>query len=320
MVQLIATDGLGCTDTASIPVTPIAALNASFDVLTTPCTLQQAFTNTSVGGSVLAWDFGDGGTDDTLEFLFAWFRVTGNLPHHIDHGPGTACADTTNILIPVSGAPLAAFTDSIGCEHTVQFSDASLGADLVHWVLGDEFMDSPSSFTPTRAPGQYEVLLVALNTAGCADSVLVSIDVPPDVHAVFTAQNDICAARWNFTNASVNASGYIWSFGDGTGSIDPSPSHVYVAQGTFITQLIAFSANDCNDTTYMTIAAADGDVLPGLFVPNCFTPNGDGVNERFMIGGVPECFDLILLIFNRWRIRSTRMTVWKGGMDLWMDS
>ncbi|MCC6937401.1 MAG: PKD domain-containing protein [Flavobacteriales bacterium] len=318
VVQLIATDGLGCTDTASIPVTPIAALNASFDVLTTPCTLQQAFTNTSVGGSVLAWDFGDGGTDDTLDPLHG-FASPGTYLITLIVDPGTACADTTNILIPVSGAPLAAFTDSIGCEHTVQFSDASLGADLVHWVLGDgSFSDDPIVVHTYPAPGQYEVLLVALNTAGCADSVLVSIDVPPDVHAVFTAQNDICAARWNFTNASVNASGYIWSFGDGTGSIDPSPSHVYVAQGTFITQLIAFSANDCNDTTYMTIAAADGDVLPGLFVPNCFTPNGDGVNERFMIGGVPECFDLILLIFNRWGgliHEDDRMEGWDGLVD-----
>ena len=44
-------------------------------------------------------------------------------------------------------------------------------------------------------------------------------------------------------------------------------------------------------------------VHPGIcqvFVPNAFTPNGDGKNDQFRILGIEKVTSLHLLIFNRW--------------------
>ena len=38
-----------------------------------------------------------------------------------------------------------------------------------------------------------------------------------------------------------------------------------------------------------------------LFIPNVFTPNGDGINELFLFGVTPNCYQSIeTQIFNRW--------------------
>lgn len=42
----------------------------------------------------------------------------------------------------------------------------------------------------------------------------------------------------NFTNNSVNATTYLWDFGDGTTSIESNPSHTYVTTGSFTVTLL----------------------------------------------------------------------------------
>lgn len=54
-----------------------------------------------------------------------------------------------------------------------------------------------------------------------------------------------------FTNTSVNATNYLWDFGDGTFSSDQNPSHAY-STGTYAVSLIA--TNNCDfDTLWLTI-------------------------------------------------------------------
>jgi len=52
----------------------------------------------------------------------------------------------------------------------------------------------------------------------------------------------------NFTNNSVNASSYLWDFGDGTTSTETNPSHTYASLGTFNVVLTA-NAGACGNYT-----------------------------------------------------------------------
>ena len=38
----------------------------------------------------------------------------------------------------------------------------------------------------------------------------------------------------------------------------------------------------------------------GFYIPNCFTPNGDGLNDRFDVLDFGNCYTYHLMIFNRW--------------------
>lgn len=75
-----------------------------------------------------------------------------------------------------------------------------------------------------------------------------------EVQANFTASTTtICDAGFiNFIGSSTSndiISGYFWNFGDGTTSIQQSPSHGYTSPGLYNVRLIVTTQSGCKDTT-----------------------------------------------------------------------
>ncbi|MEJ7685267.1 MAG: gliding motility-associated C-terminal domain-containing protein [Segetibacter sp.] len=103
----------------------------------------------------------------------------------------------------------------------------------------------------------------------------------------------------NFLNNSIAASSYIWEFGDGdTLSVtSQSPvSHIYNVTGSYNSCLTAINNFGCQDTACQNIVAR---VLPVLDVPNAFTPNGDGINDKVFVRGY-GISKMTWRIYNRW--------------------
>ncbi len=81
-----------------------------------------------------------------------------------------------------------------------------------------------------------------------------------------------------FENLSIGQNNNIWSFGNGQGSGELDASHEYSATGVYNVQLLIANDKGCTDVHSQSIEVATGLTL---YVPNSFTPNGDGLNDAW---------------------------------------
>ncbi len=110
-----------------------------------------------------------------------------------------------------------------------------------------------------------------------------------------------------FTNASqANAVNFTWNFGDSIVLLDTvSPAHTFATAGTYTVVLTAKNATGCSDTAFKVITVLPTPIDPDTLaentfaIPNVFTPNGDGINDLFLI--VSKSVQTFSgLIFDRW--------------------
>lgn len=124
------------------------------------------------------------------------------------------------------------------------------GAGPAGWTFTSTSTNVATIPNMTQANGGIYTVYVQ-NTAGCkSDPHTFNINVYPDVVAGFTPDIKLGCEHDSvvFNNTSTGNVSNEWTFGDGTGSSDISPLHIYNTQGTFNVTLIAGNGT-CFDTT-----------------------------------------------------------------------
>ena len=127
--------------------------------------------------------------------------------------------------------------------------------------------------------------------------------VHPQPVASYTAdptETTILTPEITFTDLSIGAKTWHWSFGDvlNSSSNEQHPTYEYQDTGTFHTQLTVTNEFGCTDTATQKIKI-EADYL--FFIPNTFTPNDDGLNEIFrpLTLGV-DVAEYDFWVFDRW--------------------
>lgn len=120
----------------------------------------------------------------------------------------------------------------------------------------------------------------------------------------------------SFSNASLESVKYNWNFGDESMSSSlKNPQHTYKDTGTYIVRLISENIHGCLDTTYKPIRVK-GEFA--IFIPNAFTPNGDGINEAFFPLTI-SAKEIEMTILDRWGLEifhsSDEVKAWNGKKD-----
>lgn len=145
--------------------------------------------------------------------------------------------------------------------------------------------------------------LVIRDAQGCQGSTSVLVTEPPPVIAdfVFTPEaGTVEAPAILFTNTSVNGTSIAWDIAglDTTAEAQFTYTFDHRQSAEYLVCLVATDAHGCVDTTCRTVVI--NDVLE-TYVPNCFTPDADGVNDRWgMLSNIPDMDEFELSVFDRW--------------------
>jgi len=223
------------------------------------------------------------------------------------------CIDVVTQDVEVYPLPVVSFSvaPSSGCEPLqVGFIDQSTiaaGYDLALWQW--DFGDGSTNRDPIQTntyqnPGTYDVTLTVTSANGCVTTVTQTgaVTVNPLPEALFTAQpqpTDMFNPNIAFTDHSEVSSGTIvswhWDFGDGMDTLEQHPLHTYGLQGTYPVTLTVETALGCEDSFSDEIIIRP---VFTIYIPDAFSPNGDGVNDEFRAYG-EGIRKFEMLIFNR---------------------
>jgi PKD repeat protein len=277
------------------------------------------FTNTTVPLSStdsIRWSFGDGTFSSQINPNHAYanygtytvcLRVIKRNPNGVlSNCISEKCYPLTVIATPAPCTLVANFVSSGSPANssTIVFTNTTLStitATNALWSFGDG--TSSTSWNTTHSYLQSGIYYVCLRvqSGNCisykCDSVLVTV-TPPSVSCnqlssySFSNINSLVTFTSNFVVPNVQ---YTWTFGDGTGAIGSSTTHLYSTSGNRTACLTAFKDNNCASTTCKTISIvpncstitlAIGDVRDSL-VPNRVTftaySNNTTINQQWTI-------------------------------------
>lgn len=317
--QVIITDANGCSDTTGATIISPIVLVMSAPVVT------DAFCNNSFDGAI---DITVNG--GTTPYTFAWV------------GPAPFTAATEDISGVLAGIYTVTITDNNGCSvvDTITIGAittviANAGPDTSACVAGQILLDGGSSInavtyawtvlpsganagnsaTTTVIPvvGTNTYVLTVTN-AGCTstDTIFVNslpqpfVDAGPDQAIVSGATTTIGGSP----AGGLNVVSYAW--GPSTGLGDPTVGNP-VAGPTLTTTyiLVVTDSTGCTASDTMVL-----DIVPSIWFPDGFTPNGDGVNDVWEIDYIWLFPDCEIEIYDRWGILLFRSvgynTPWDG--------
>ncbi|MFO7822594.1 MAG: PKD domain-containing protein [Cyclobacterium sp.] len=149
-------------------------------------------------------------------------------------------------------------------------------------------------------PGTYTVSL--LDDNGCESEQQVQV-LPYALDAAFdffgpdSSTDFFIADEIRFEAQSLgNISTYLWDFGDGSNSVEASPTHRYSRQGNYQVTLEVTDANGCTAMETREISILEFQVR----MPDAFTPGSVSGNNTHYFPVFAKIGDLEFWVFNKW--------------------
>jgi gliding motility-associated-like protein len=336
--RLVVTTAAGCSDTAtnSIAVHPTPALILEPEASCTDYTISIPVSGDTAIVESWNWDFGDGnvGVGANASNIYS---SHGDYPITLSAVSDSGCATVAQTTFEVFPSPTADFSvsENLGCAPLeVTFTNESTiepGYQIAgyEWFFGDaatSFEENPSH-TYTSSDDFDISLIAATATGGCVDTMnvedLITVYLTPQASFTYSPVNaTMIDPNIEFTNTSVNGVDYVWDFGDGGTSNLANPENFYDLDGDYMVTLEAINGI-CSSSNTQRITIKP---VTFVYIPNAFTPNGDGRNDVFVPKGI-GIEDFNMTIFDRWgkRLYYTEnleepFRGWYNGLELPIDT
>ena len=250
------------------------------------------------------WDFDNNGShDDITSGANASFDYggAGTYTARLTVYSNKNCNSFTTKTVKVNPNPNASFSVQGNCaDIPITFVNSSAinsgKIDIYKWDFGDGSLDNTTgnaSHTYTT-DGDYAVTLIAITDNNCSDTVKnvnVSVMSSPDLtlnypdSIIYPGEEMILSASGDYT--AIN-----WSTGEITDSITVTDSGHYSVEVT--------NSNGCKSeaSVYVHFASVGEEDEKILIKNNIITPNGDGINDYFVIKDLSFFTTCKLIVYN----------------------
>lgn len=309
----------GCSDTAqqSIELFENPTADFDFDPQAGCYPLEVNFNNLSdfEGSANFYWSFGDGDSS-LLENPSHTYLSNGFFDVALEIQTTDKCIDT--VRFELDSAIHVSLDSSInkvdfdfspvsGCPPlNVDFIDQSIheGAVDLFWDFGDGNLgeDSLASNLYTRS-GYYDVGLMMIAKEKCVDTLVMRIDsaiqvleAPRALLQVSDSSRPIKSARFQFDGRAAQNFDQSYFIIENQRFDGLLVDYTFSDTGHFVVQQVLINDEGCADTATVEVFVYD---VFEVIIPNVFTPNGDGINDRFEPKAI-GVYDYQLKVFNRY--------------------
>jgi gliding motility-associated-like protein len=265
------------------------------------------FTNYTIANDPIVsqtWAFGDGNTVITKD-AFNFYNQPGLYIPKLTVSTQYGCTNTTSDTIRVFGTPHPVIlSDDAVCKDLIVNFNGNLQvpdtAIVWKWDFGNgQTSDQQNAQIRYATPGTYPVKLKTSNSLGCSDTTSKKIIINPLPVITLTADTSIIVGTGITIPLmySPNIVSFNWAPPYNlscTNCANP------IANPKFTTtyKVSVTDENGCISSKNITVLVLCND--KNFFIPNTFSPNGDGNNDWFYPRG--KGLDRIegMRIFNRW--------------------
>lgn len=200
------------------------------------------------------------------------------------------CSGITTATVTVDSLPVVSITKTptITCSGRPAILVAS-GASTYTWSTGT--VGATNTVSPTT---NTEYTVVGTDTNGCSNTATQIALVNPLPNVIINSGATTLNLGQSTTLTASGALTYNWTSGNvncdscASNTVSPITNTQYCVTGGDI--------NGCRDTVCLQVIV---DNVCDVFIPDAFSPNGDGQNDVFKV--YSQCIaDLTLQIFDRW--------------------
>jgi gliding motility-associated-like protein len=310
-------EGCSGSQEISLQVQVIAAPVTDFTISGTACvgnTLQFNGTSTTSNGVATNqwnWTFGDGGTAAVQNPMHT-YNSAGTFNVNLQTIANDGCvADTTKEVLVNARPVVDVVNDSlylcIGDDATWTVQNPVAGATY-NWydaATGGTLLGSGTSYTANNITGTTLVYVEGV-VAGCVSDTrkeavaLILPTLATPVVVVDSVGSNLLRFRWN---AVPGAIGYEVSVNGGSSWTTPSSgptglTHTItnLSVGTTITLQVR-ALGGCLPSESLPVSGTT--VTEMVYIPNAFTPNGDGLNDVLRVYG-NFIREMRFVVFNQW--------------------
>jgi len=302
-VKLIAIAGGMCSDSISKDVNIFPVPNPDFSAANV-CDGEKSYfydETTIESGSIqnYSWDFGDG-TNSVQQNPIQQFLNPGTYDVRLSVVSNNSCTAQITKPVTVDFMPIANFSVYNVCENNpispANSSTIEEGSITYLWKFGN----GDTSIVPEPnylydGSGIFAVTLITRSENGCLDSLIRNVQVYPLPDANAGRDTSISKGDEVLLNAS---GGSIYNWMPSTGlsnsgvsnpTASPTETIVYVVQVEDLNSCINY------DTVKVSVID-DYKISPN----NLITPNGDGINDVWVIDNIGNYGNATIYIYDRW--------------------